>query len=302
MTPTPPPTPTPSLAAPAATLRAGFIGLGNLGQPMAHRLVVAFPTVVFDARAEAARELVGAGGRAAGSCREVAEHADVIGVCVRDDAQVLAVVTGPDGILAGARPGAILSIHSTVLPGTIRDLARRAAERDVAVVDAPVTGGAAGARGGTLTLMVGGDAAAVERCRPVFAALGQIVPTGALGSGAATKLCNNLMTYLGFLAAFEATLLARHAGLSLTAMHAVTRASGVMTEPMRAFLKLHQASDEAQQSDGFQAMARGFADLADKDLAVTLAFAREQDVSLPGAALCQQLMARVYAVRDERRR
>jgi 3-hydroxyisobutyrate dehydrogenase-like beta-hydroxyacid dehydrogenase len=110
------------------------------------------------------------------------------------------------------------------------------------------------------------------------------------------------MTYLGFLAAFEATLLARRAGLSIEALEEVTRANGNLTDQMRAFLVLHRIPAAQRADAGFQEMLRGYTTLAEKDLAVTLAFAREHGVALPGTALCQQLMARVYGLADENRR
>jgi 3-hydroxyisobutyrate dehydrogenase len=284
-------------------LRAGFIGLGNIGKPMARRLVArGLETTVFDV-APAALDDFGGGARRAGSARAVAAAADVVGVCVRDDADVRAVVCGPDGVLAGAAPGLIIAIHSTVLPRTVREVAEAAAASGVAVVDACVTGGAAGAEQGRLTYMVGGEAEHVERCRPVFAACAEkVVHTGALGTGAATKLCNNLMTYLGFLAAFEANLLACRSGLSPQALDEVTRSNGNLTEQMQMFITLHRLPAEQRKEPGFQQMLLGFTTLAEKDLAVTLAFAREHGVALPGTALCQQLMARVYGLEDDGRR
>ncbi len=285
-------------------LRAGFIGLGEMGAPMARWLVEkSLETAVYDLRPESVEELRKAGARPAASCRELAGQADVIGVCVRDDADVRAAVLGPDGALAGASAGAIVALHSTIRPSTVLEVARAASQRGVGVVDAPITGGAAGARNGTLCYMVGGEAELVERCRPVFeTSASRIVHTGALGTGAATKLCNNLMTYLSFLSAFEATHLADCAGLSRDALFEVTRANGNLTDPMRAYLGLHAAAAERGEDESFQAMLRGYTELAEKDLAVTLEFAREQGVALPGAALCQQLMARVYGLRDEKRR
>jgi 3-hydroxyisobutyrate dehydrogenase len=151
--------------------------------------------------------------------------------------------------------------------------------------------------------MVGGDAADLERCRPVFASAARaIVHTGPLGTGAATKLCNNLMTYLGFLAAFEATLLAREAGLSTEAFETVTRSNGNLTDQMQAFLMLHRLPEAQRREPGFQQMLRGYTTLAEKDLAVTLAFAREHGVALPGTGVCQQVMARVYGLDDPNRR
>ena len=286
-------------------IRAGFVGLGLMGMPMARWLVTrGFETTVFDVVPAAVEALVAAGARGARSASEVAAAADVVGVCVRDDADVRDVVLGDDrGLLAGAAPGAVIALHSTILPRTVTEVAAVAAARGVGVVDACITGGVAGAEAGTLTYIVGGDPAHLERCRPAFAtSAAQIVHTGALGTGAATKLCNNLMTYLGFLAAFEATLLARRSGLSLEALEAVTGANGNLTEQMRRFLVLHRLPAEQRREAGFQQMLGAYTTLAEKDLAVTLAFAREHGVALPGTALCQQLMARVYGFEDENRR
>lgn len=271
---------------------------------MARRLCAGgLPTTVYDLVPAAVDELVAAGAARADSARAVAAASDVVGVCVRDDADVTAVVLGDDGLLAGAASGLVIAIHSTILPRTVRELGAAAAERGVSVVDACVTGGPTGAEQGRLTYMVGGEAADLERCRPVFATAARaIVHTGPLGTGAATKLCNNLMTYLGFLAAFEATTLAREAGLSTSAFEEVTRSNGNLTDQMQAFLMLHRLPEEQRGEAGFQQMLRGYTTLAEKDLAVTLAFAREHGVALPGTAVCQQVMARVYGLNDRNRR
>jgi 3-hydroxyisobutyrate dehydrogenase len=286
------------------TTRAGFIGLGSIGRPMARRLCAGgLATTVYDLVPAAVDELVAAGASRADSARAVAAASDVVGVCVRDDADVTNVVLGEDGLLAGAAPGLVIAIHSTILPRTVRELGAAAAERGASVVDACVTGGPTGADQGRLTYMVGGEAADLERCRPVFATAARaIVHTGPLGTGAATKLCNNLMTYLGFLAAFEATTLAREAGLSTSAFEEVTRSNGNLTDQMQAFLMLHRLPAEQRGEAGFQQMLRGYTTLAEKDLAVTLAFAREHGVALPGTGLCQQVMARVYGLDDRNRR
>jgi len=285
-------------------IRAGFIGLGNIGGPMAEQLVKgSLETTVFDLNPATVEPLVQAGARAAGSCRELASRCDVIGVCVRDDADVRDVVLSEAGVLAGATPGSVIALHSTILPRTVIEVGQRATEHGVGVIDACITGGRAGAQQGTLTYIVGGESEHLERARPAFeTSAAKIIHTGPLGSGAATKLCNNLMTYLGFLAAFEATLLARTAGLSQEALEQVTQSNGNMNKQMLAFLALHKLPAEQRESEEFQQVVRSFADLADKDLAVTLAFAREHGVALPGSALCQQLMARVYGVRDDNRR
>jgi len=128
------------------------------------------------------------------------------------------------------------------------------------------------------------------------------VHTGPLGSGCKMKLCNNLMTYLAWTAAYEAMLLARAAGLPQDKLEEVTGSNGNFTEPMRAFIALHKAPAATRESDGFQALMRGFVEIAEKDLAATLALARECGIALPGTAMASQIMARIYGLEDENRR
>jgi 3-hydroxyisobutyrate dehydrogenase-like beta-hydroxyacid dehydrogenase len=283
-----------------AGVRVGFIGLGNIGMPMAKRLPAAgLPTTVFDVVAERVAELVAAGAAAADTPRALGAASDLVGVCVRDDADVRAVLLGADGVLAGAAPGAVVAIHSTVQPETVVELAGTAEKAGVSVIDACVTGGAAIAAQGGLTVMAGGDPATIERARPLFDAFAKkVVATGPLGSGCKVKLCNNLMTYLAWTSAFEAFTLARAAGLSQEALEEVTRSNGNMTDPMLAFLQAHKLPEEVRRSDGIQALMRGHLAVAEKDLAATLALARKSGVALPGAALVSQIMARVYGVED----
>ncbi len=285
-------------------LRVGFVGLGNIGKPMAQKLVAGgLETSVLDALQAPVDELVREGAKPASSPRELASRCDVIGVCVRDDADVRAVCEGDDGLFAGAAAGSVIALHSTILPSTARALGAIAARRGIGLLDACVTGGAAVAVAGKLTYIVGGEAAHLERCRPAFeTSAAKIVHTGPLGSGASTKLCNNLMTYLAWLSAFESFHLARAAGLSQEKLEEVTRSNGNLTDPMAQYLLLHKAPEEARKSAGFQATMRSFTTLAEKDLAVTLAFARECGVTLPGTALVSQLMGRLYALDDAGRR
>jgi len=287
-----------------AGLRVGFIGLGNIGMPMAKRLPAAgLPTTVYDVAADRVQALVAAGAKAAASPRELAAASDVIGVCVRDDADVRVVLLGDDGILAGAARGTVVAIHSTVQPETVIAMAEAATAHGVGVFDACITGGAAAAAQGTLTVIAGGDAAYAEKARPMFDAFAKkVVATGALGSGCKVKLCNNLMTYLAWTSAFEAFVLARAAGLSQEVLEEVTRSNGNMTDPMLAFLNAHKLPESVRKSEGFQAMMRGHLAVAEKDLAATLALARQSGVALPGAALVSQIMARVYGVEDGGRR
>ena len=280
----------------------GFVGLGNIGAPMAERLAASGrPTHVFDIRDAACARLRQRGAIVAKSCADLASRAALIGICVRDDADVRHVLLGAEGLLAGVVPGAVLAIHSTVLPRTVQDMEPACRDRGVQLIDAPITGGAIGAAGGSLCTMIGGEESAVERYRPAancFSA--KIVHTGALGSGATTKLCNNLMLYLSFLAAAEATSLAEAAGLSREALENVTGSSGVLTEPMRRFLGARRTALGHPGEEGVLQAIRPFADLAEKDLAVTLAHAREYGLELPGAGLCQRTMYEVYGVSPRR--
>lgn len=286
------------------TLRAGFVGLGNIGMPMAKRLAAGgLATAVFDVVAEHVAALEAVGARGAKSPREVAAASDVIGVCVRDDDDVRAVFGGDDGILAGSARGAVVAIHSTVLPATVEEVGAIAAERGVAVVDACITGGAAGATQGTLTVMAGGDAAAIDRARPFFDCFAKkVLHTGPLGSGCKMKLCNNLMTYLAWTSIYEATMLARAAGLSQEMLEEVTGSNGNLTDPMRQFILAHKLPEDVRRSDGFQKNMRLYTEVAEKDLAATLALARECGITLPGTAAVSQIMARVYGLDDPKRR
>jgi 3-hydroxyisobutyrate dehydrogenase-like beta-hydroxyacid dehydrogenase len=128
-----------------------------------------------------------------------------VGICVFSDADVQDVLLGPHGVLAGMSAGGVVAIHSTVLPSTCTDLAKRAAERGVAVVDAPVSGGGTAAAAGRLLLMAGGDEAAVATCRPVFETFADpIVHLGGLGAGQMAKSINNLLLAADMAAAMEA--------------------------------------------------------------------------------------------------
>ena len=279
--------------------RAAVIGLGIIGKGMARALLGAsVPTAVYDLRREVVDEMAAQGAVAARSCREAAAAADVIGIVVRDDAEVREVALGRDGALSGAAPGSVIALHSTIFPDTVHEIARAAEPRGVGVLDAPVTGGQAGAENGTLCYIVGGDAGLLQRCRPVFEPpSATIVHAGPLGAGAALKLCNNVLGYLGFLAAFEADHLAERAGLSRDAFDAVTGASGYLSDQMRRYLAGRRA-DIDRTAEPFQARMRAVVDLAEKDLRLALELARRHDVELPGATTCRQLMRRVFGIAD----
>jgi len=282
-------------------LRAGFIGLGNQGKPIAANLVPAgFETTVHDLAPAPVAELVAAGAKAAASPRELAERCDVIGICVPADAHVRAVVLGEHGVLAGAAPGAVIAIHSTILPETALELERAATPHGVGVLDACVTGGAARAKQKQLTFLVGGDAQALEKARPYLEVSAvKVIHAGALGNGARLKLCLNLITYIQWAAAYESFALAQATGLPQALLEEAGHANGQLTPLMTAFLALHKAPQEARESEGMQALLRGYRDVAEKDLACALELARGAGLALPVGGLVSLLMAQIYGVRED---
>lgn len=197
------------------TLNVGFIGLGNMGKPMALNLVKAgFDLTVYDVKREPVQELARAGAKAAGSPKEVAIASDVVCYSLPDPVISEQLTLDPqNGVLAGARKGAIIIELSSVLPSTVKKMAEAAKKRGVQVIDSPVMGGHRGAVEGTLHLVVGGDKEAVEKCLPVLRAIGRkISHVGGLGSGALVKLINNLCAHNSMCAGFEAVALAASAG------------------------------------------------------------------------------------------
>ncbi|MFC8097731.1 NAD(P)-dependent oxidoreductase [Streptomyces sp. NPDC057363] len=173
----------------------GFIGLGNQGGPMAHRIVEAgFPTTLWARRRVTTAPFADTKAVVAASPAELGAACDLVCVCVVDDAGVSEVITGPDGLLEGMRPGGVIAVHSTVHPDTCRRLAEQAAERHITLLDAPVSGGGPAAQERRLLVMVGGETEAVERVRPVFETYGDpVVHLGPVGAGQRAKLVNNLL-------------------------------------------------------------------------------------------------------------
>jgi len=172
--------------------RVGFIGLGSQGGPMAERIALAgLPLTVWARRPEVLAPFVEQGAQAAGSVAELGAACDIVGVCVVDDAGVIAVC---DELIAAMAPGSAIVIHATVLPETCVAIADKAAAKDIAVLDAPVSGGGPAASARTLTVMCGGDPEVFARAKPVFETFGgMIVLLGPLGAGQRAKIVNNAL-------------------------------------------------------------------------------------------------------------
>ena len=193
----------------------GFIGLGLMGKPMAKNLLKAgFRLTVHSRSPGPVAELAGMGATAAPSPRAVAEASEVVITMVPDAPEVEQVVTGPEGILAGARPGLIHIDMSTISPLATRRLAELEQRAGVTLLDAPVSGGTVGAQSGALSIMVGGDEVTFERCRDIFGAVGtRLNYMGPSGAGQTTKACNQIMTGGIYAVMAEALVLAQKAGL-----------------------------------------------------------------------------------------
>ena len=278
------------------TPRIGFVGLGRMGLPMAQRLVDAgLDPLVHDAAEAPQRLMERRGARVAASVRTVGEQCGVIGVCVPADSHVRAVCEGMDGLLAAARPGTVIAIHSTARPATIVELGRTAANRGIGFLDACISGGEAGAADGTLVYMVGGATEHIACCRPMLEATGKlVVHTGELGTGTRMKLCNNAMTYVTLRAVFEACCLARGAGIPDAMFEEVTQASGVLSDRMRSYFGGLKLPPDVLSSDAARARFAHYLAVADKDLGIALELAGDVGVDLPVTRLCASGMAEVY--------
>jgi len=201
-------------------LRAGFVGLGEIGGPMARNIIDAgYPTTLWARREATLQPFVGTGYRRAADLVDLGRSSDVIGVCVFDDADVREVTLGKFGLLSGMAPSSVIVMHSTISPAVVIELARSAAEKGVAVLDAPVSGGRLRAIEGTLTMMVGGNHAAFEKALPVLRACGRSIQhLGPLGSGQKMKVLNNVLGFANLRMAALAIETGRELGLDDHAM------------------------------------------------------------------------------------
>jgi 2-hydroxy-3-oxopropionate reductase len=269
--------------------RVGFVGLGIMGFPMAANLAAAdYEVTAYTRRREGAERLAAeAGATVADSPAAVADACEVVITMLPDSPQVTEVVAGDDGLLSTMRSGGLIVDMSTISPITARELEAAAGERGIGMLDAPVSGGDVGAREGTLSIMVGGAAAGLERARPLLEVLGgSIVHVGGPGAGQIVKACNQLVVAQSIQAVSEALVLASKAGVSPAAMLDVLSAglagNKVMEVRRRNFL-------EHDFTPGFKV------DLHVKDLGIVRDTAHEYGASLPGTALATQLMESLRA-------
>jgi 3-hydroxyisobutyrate dehydrogenase len=209
--------------------RIGFIGLGNMGMPMAANLIKAGHAVTgFDVAKPLVGKLSALGGFAADGVAAACAGADAIITMLPAGEHVRGVYCVPGGVIAAAGTGVLLIDSSTIDVATAREVAARAAEKGLAMVDAPVSGGVGGAQAGTLTFMVGGEDDAFARARPLLEAMGKtIVHAGGAGTGQAAKICNNMILGVSMIAVSEAFVLAERLGLDAQRLFDISsKASG----------------------------------------------------------------------------
>ena len=268
--------------APAVTTApptVGFVGLGQIGAPMATRLV-GWPggLVVHDVRAEAMAPFVEQGATAAASVAELGAAATVVSVMVRDDEQVRSVV---GELLPRAAPGTVVAVHSTIRAETAEELAAVTAAQGVDLLDVPVSGGFMGAHDGTLAAMVGGERAAYERAKDVFARWATVmVHMGPVGAGTRTKLARNLLTFVAYTAVAEAQRLAEAAGLDLRKLARVVRHSDSVTGGAGSIM-LRDTTAAMAPGDEWHDILAHTRDLGEKDLALALELADGLGLDLP---------------------
>jgi len=268
--------------------KLGYIGLGNMGAPMAKRLVD-WPggVTVFDIRAEAMTPLAEKGATLADSVGDVAT-ADVISVTVLDDEQVREVVAE---LAANAKPGTVIAIHSTISPETAIELAERLEPQGIHVVDAPVTGGGGAAKKGELAVMIGATDEVFALVQAPFSQWASlIVHAGGPGTGTRMKLARNMLHFTSFTAACEASRLAEAAGLNLQDLGKVVRHSDAQTGGAGSIMFRDDMKPLTPDHFLYQPFlhARG---LGEKDLSLALALGDVVDVDLPLAEVALKNLA-----------
>lgn len=275
--------------------KVGFIGLGRMGKPIAGNVLNAgYELTGYDLRAAAVGDLTRLGAKAATSPRNVAEEAEIVELAVVDDGQVENVLTGEDGVFAGARPGTIVAIHSTVLPETVCRLAEVGKKIGVQVIDAPVSGGETGAREQSLCYMVGGDVAAMERCRAVFStSASEIFHMGELGSGAVAKIIVQVVTCINMLAAHEAQCVAEKTGLNFAALQQVLHSSSARSFVMDNWLDRFKLAGDPME------IRHRRTEVFQKSLAPALELAERLGLSLAGTTLAERLLPRIMGIEDD---
>jgi len=256
-------------------LKVGYIGLGLMGKSIARNILKAgFPTVVHNRSRAAVDELVAEGATAANSPKEVAAQVDVVFTNLPDTPDVEKVVLGENGIIEGAHAGLVYVDNSTIKPASARSIAEKLAEKNVYALDAPVSGGDIGARNATLTVMVGGEASALEKAMPVLRAMGKtITHVGDSGAGQVAKAANQIMVAAQMVAMGELLVFSKKAGVDPRKVVEAIKGGAAQcwtldVKPPRLFA--------GNRNPGFKARMQL------KDLKIILETAQEYNIPVPG--------------------
>jgi len=265
------------------TMKIGFIGLGIMGKPMAKNLLKAgYPLVVYDVNPAPVKELAAAGAETASSAKEVAQKTDVVITMLPNSPHVKAAVTGPNGVLEGTKPGMIIVDMSSIAPLAAKEVAAKAAEKGVEMLDAPVSGGEPKAIDGTLSIMVGGKKEIFEKCRDFLNKMGtSIVLCGDIGAGNTTKLANQIIVALNIAAMSEALVLGTKAGVNPETIFMAIRGGLAGSAVLEAKVPM-------VLSDNFKPGFR--IELHIKDLANAMDTAHELGVPLPLTSQVMEIM------------
>ena len=257
-------------------LKVGYIGLGLMGKSMARNILKAgFPVVVHNRSQAAVDELVAEGATRANSPKEVASQVDVVFTNLPDSPDVEKVVLGENGIIEGAHDGLIFVDNSTIKPASARIIAEKLLAKNVFALDAPVSGGDIGAKNGTLTIMVGGEASALEKVMPIFQAMGKtITHVGEAGAGQVAKAANQIMVAAQMVAMGELLVFSKKAGVDPQKVVDAIKAGAAQcwtldVKPPRLF--------DGNRNPGFKAYMQL------KDLRIVLDTAKEYDIPVSGA-------------------
>jgi len=265
----------------------GFVGLGNMGGPMARNLVAAGHQVkVFDLVQTLVEGVEGASGQStAGDC---ATDVDVFISMLPAGRHVESLYLGAEGVLDRCRPGTLIIDCSTIDPASARRVAERAAARGLAMLDAPVSGGTAGAESGTLTFIVGGDDAAMMRARPVLEAMGRnVYHAGASGAGQIAKICNNMLLAVLMTGTAEALALGVNNGLDPAVLSEIMKQSSGGNWALNVYNPYPGVMDTAPAARSYTG---GFmVDLMNKDLGLAMETAEQSASSVPMGALARNL-------------
>lgn len=269
--------------------KIGFIGLGNMGRPMAKNLIQAgYSLSVYDIVEAAVEELVAAGATRAKSCKEAAKGADLVITMLPNSPHVLTAVLGDEGVAAGMEKGRLLIDMSSISPVVAQQVAAELDKKGIRMIDAPVTGGVPGATSGSLGIMIGGTEADLQEAMPVLNVLGKkIVHAGGIGMGQTAKVCNQIIVGLSFCAVSEAMVLGTKAGIEPKKLQEILNSGSAHCWALETKIPNVLAGNF---EPGFMI------DLQHKDIGLALDTGKELHVPLHFAALAYQTYEAARAI------